>query len=164
MSLSYFFNHNPDFKMVSRDSLNGGFVSRNMTSSVADSLITSKYLQFKMLSNRYIHINKKSTLVLGFYSGFTFNPFSPKSDANTMFNNFMLGGLIPNFRNQIPFVGLSDFQIRTNNFIGTQICYQYELSKNLFVIPKINLGYHNNNFVRYFTSDDFLKSSNQLFG
>lgn len=164
MSLSYFFNHNPDFKMVSRDSSNGGFVSRNMTSSISDSLITNRYLQFKLLSNRYIHINKKSTLVLGFYSGFTFNPFSPKSDANTMFNNFMLGGLIPNFRNQIPFVGLSDFQIRTNNFIGTQICYQYELSKNLFLIPKINLGYHNNNFVRYFTSDDVLKSSNQLFG
>ncbi len=164
MSLSYFFNNAPDFKLISRDSLNGGFTSREMTNALEDSLITSRYLQFKLLSSRYIHINKKGTLVLGLYSGFTFNPFKPEANANTVFNNFMLGGLVPNFRNQIPFVGLSDFQIRTNNFIGAQFGYQYELSKNLFITPKFNLGYHNNNFVRYFTSNDVLKSSNQLFG
>jgi NTE family protein len=164
MSLSYFFNNAPDFKLIGRDSLNGGFTSKDMTNALEDSLITSRYLQFKLLSSRYIHINKKGTLVLGFYSGFTFNPFKPEANANTVFNNFMLGGLVPNFRNQIPFVGLSDFQIRTNNFIGAQFGYQYELSKNLFITPKINLGYHNNNFVRYFTSNDVLKSSNQLFG
>jgi NTE family protein len=135
-----------------------------MTSELSDSLITNRYLQFKLLSNKYIHINKKATLVLGFYGGLTINPFSPNENGNTIFNNFMVGGLIPNLRNQMPFVGLSDFQIRTNNFIGAQFGYQYELSKNLFVIPKFNLGYHNNNFVRYFTSNDVLKSSNQLFG
>jgi NTE family protein len=164
MNLSYFFNSNSNLKLISRDSLNGGFISKNMTSELTDSLITNRYLQFKLLSNKYIHINKKATLVLGFYGGLTFNPFSPKENANTIFNNFMVGGLIPNFRNQIPFIGLSDFQIRTNNFIGAQFCYQYEISKNLFVIPKFNLGYHNNNFVRYFTSNDVLKPSNQLFG
>ncbi len=164
MSLGYLFNNSPSFNIVSRDSFGGNLITSKMTTALEDSLITSKYLQFKLISNRYFPINKRSTFILGVYSGLTLNPFDHNSDASSIYNNFMIGGLIPNFRNQIPFVGLSDYQIRANNYIGLSLGYQYELSKNLFITPKVNAGYYNQNFVRYFTSNDVLKKSNQIIG
>ena len=74
----------------------------------------------------------------------------------------MLGGLIPNFRNQIPLVGLNDFQIRTNNYIGVAFSYQYELYKNLFVTPRISGGIVANKITDYFTTNAILTSGNQL--
>lgn len=164
MSLGYLFNNSPSFNIISRDTFSGNLTTNKMTQTLEDSLVASKYLQFKLISNRFFPINKRTTILFGFSSGFTLNPFEHNSDASSIYNNFMLGGLIPNFRNQIPFIGLSDYQIRANNYMGVSFGYQYELSKNLFITPKLNAGYYNQNFVRYFTSDDVLKKSNQIIG
>jgi NTE family protein len=162
VDLGYFFNTSPDFNLVSPDSFSNDFKSRRIDAAGYDTLITKRYLQFKLFAERYSKINRRSTFITGVYSGLSLNAMKPANEVRTIYNNFMLGGLIPNFRNQIPLVGLNDFQVRTNNYVGVAFSYQYELYKNLFITPRVSGGVFANKVEDYVTTKAILTSGNQL--
>lgn len=162
--LGYNFYTNPDVSFVKRDSITGDFNTNKFAQTQLDSIITYRYLQFKMLTERHDQLARRWVLISSFYAGLTVNPFSVKKDANTIYNNFMLGGLIPNFRNQIPIVGLNDYQLNTNNFGATTIALQYEWTKNIFVTPKASLLFYHHNLYQTLTSSVLANTKNYLFG
>jgi NTE family protein len=54
------------------------------------------------------------------------------------FNFYGLGGLYEENRNQIPFVGVTNYQVTSPNIASLGLGYQYELAKNLYATTKIN--------------------------
>jgi NTE family protein len=51
-----------------------------------------------------------------------------------------VGGLTNNFRNQIQFVGLKEFELFSNNFQMLQVGFRYEVIKELYLLGRYNLG------------------------
>ena len=164
IDLGYFFYTKPNLVGVLRDSSSSNFSEYKIPQSEIDTLITSRYLQFKMLAQRHTLLSKKNVLISQAFMGLTFNPYQPKSSANVFYNNFMLGGLLPNFRNQIPFVGLNDFQIRTNNLLAFTFAFQHEFYKNAYVIPKLSGAFFHNTISKIITSSALLQSENYVLG
>lgn len=160
--LGYFFNNSASMDVMLRDSFSGSFVQAGIPQAQKDTLISRDYFQFKVFAERYSNIGPRSTLIYGLFSGLSLNPFKPLNRVNTVYNNFMLGGLIPNFRNQIPVVGLNDFQISTNNYIGANLSYQYEFQKNLFFTPRLSVGVFADKLTDYVLTDAVLNRKNQL--
>lgn len=164
IDLGYVFNPITNLSLVTRDSVSDQFSTRKISGKDLDSLLTKRYLQVKIIANRHDKVANRSILISGVYVGLSWNPMDPRGNVNTIYNNFMLGGLIPNFHHQIPVIGLGDFQVRTNNYVGFMLSLQYELYKNLHITPRLSGGVQNPNTSRLFTSNDALQSSNQLLG
>lgn len=164
IDLGFTFNPISSLNIVSRDSVSDQFSSKKITSNGLDSLLTNKYLQLKIMAIRHDKVYPKTVLISGIYTGLSLNPLNPSGNVNTIYNNFMLGGLIPNFHHQMPVIGLGDFQIRTNNYVGFMISLQHELYKNLFITPRLSGGVYHNNATELFSTDASLNSKNQLLG
>ncbi len=162
VDLGYFFNSSPSLDLIRRDSFSNNFITSSMPQAMKDTLITAEYVQFKLFAERYSKISKRATLISSLHSGLSLNLFKPLKQVYTAYNGYMLGGLIPNFRNQIPVIGLNDFRIRTNNYIGVTLGYQYALYKNLFLTPKILGGVFTNNVSDFVLTNAVLNSKNQL--
>lgn len=161
---AYIFDSRYDFKAVASDSSGTIFSSDKIPQQVLDTLVTKTYIQAKIFSERYSKLNKHLTLISAAFCGFTINPLNIDKPTNTLFNNFMIGGLVQNFRNQIPFIGFSEFQLTTNNYIGVMFSIQWECSRNLYITPRMNAGNYVQTFQDYYLTDAFLNHSNYLTG
>lgn len=164
IELGYIFYTSPNVSWMKRDSSSGEFSTQKFTQTQLDTLLTYRYVQVKLSAERHDQLAKKCVLTSGIQAGFTVNPYSVKNDANTIYNNFMLGGLLPNFRNQFSVVGLNDFQLNTNNFMAASFALQYEWVKNTFITPKSSLLYHYQNLFQTITGAALADSKNYILG
>jgi NTE family protein len=71
---------------------------------------------------------------------------------------------LPNFRNQIPFVGLNDFQVRTNNLLAFTFAIQHEFYKNAYITPKLSGAFFHNTISKIITTSALLQSENYVLG
>ncbi len=53
-------------------------------------------------------------------------------------NNFLVGGINELIRNQVPFAGLNESQVKTGSIASAQIGLQYKLSKKAFLTGRFN--------------------------
>ncbi|MBO9151591.1 patatin-like phospholipase family protein [Chitinophaga sp. GCM10012297] len=97
------------------------------------------YQRLTLKMNYYFPLSRKSTLNLNGYAGFNFN-----YDLELL-NDFMIGGVTDFSRNQIPFAGLYDGEINTSSVAAIQLGWQYELLRNVFVIPRANAAVYDLN-------------------
>lgn len=97
------------------------------------------YQRLTLKMNYYFPLSRKSTLNLNGYAGFNFN-----YDLELL-NDFMIGGVTDFSRNQIPFVGLYDGEINTSSVAAVQLGWQYELLRNVFLVPRVNAAVYDLN-------------------
>lgn len=123
------YQQNPDFR-----------VRLGGTELPIDSLLKfGDYQRVLLKMNYYIPIGRYSALNLNGYAGFNFNY------DQSIINDFLIGGLTDFTRNQIPFVGLYDGEVTTSSVTSIQLGYQYEMFRNLFIIPKASVALYDLN-------------------
>ncbi len=122
--LEHYFNQNISLKTNLNDSI-----------SLDQRILARPYQQFQLKIMGYENADK-ITYIIGAQIGIMFN------ESNNYFNPFFVGGGIDFLRNQITFAGLGEYELRTNSIITSLFGMRYELSKNLFINGKINVGYY----------------------
>ncbi len=120
-------------------SQNPSFVMRNSTGGELnlDSLgfRFNNYQRGLLKMNYYFPLGRKSTFNWNIYAGMTINY------KQELVNDFFIGGITDFSRNQIPFVGLYEGEMNTSRVAATQLAFQYEAFKNVFVIPRASAAY-----------------------
>ncbi|HEX4373910.1 MAG TPA: hypothetical protein VHZ50_11460, partial [Puia sp.] len=99
----------------------------------------------------YIQLARKSSFIINAQAGINFNY------TNNIMNEFVIGGLINTFHNQITFAGLREGTIYSPTVAEMQLGYRYQIFNNSFLTAKANVLF--NNFFTtssYFTAPDFL--------
>jgi len=105
-----------------------------------DKNTANDFFQFTFSVKRYSEFSKRVSLINSVYGGFTSN------SNNVLSNNYAVGGTDINFRNNIPFVGLKEFQVpyynptQISNVMVYHLGLQYRVFNNLFLIPRVNIG------------------------
>jgi NTE family protein len=96
---------------------------------------TIAYLRTLFKFEHFTPLSNKITLLTNGYTGFSF------FNKNTPFNNFILGGINEMNYNQLPFIGLLENEVASNNTMFGLIGLQYQLSKNFFGKARFNIGF-----------------------
>lgn len=158
----YFFNVTYDINAYQRDSVSGDISTIPFDNKTFNQSIDREYFLFRIYAEHYYSLSSKLTLINSNFVGSMFN-LKGSAVANT-FNQFQIGGLYPNFRLQVPFSGFLDYEIRTNNFVGTQLGLQYEVRKNIFVTGRGNLINYNDKVESFIKKDEWIQETNYLLG
>ncbi|HTJ10629.1 MAG TPA: patatin-like phospholipase family protein [Dinghuibacter sp.] len=105
----------------------------------ADSLNkdASDYTRFLLDAQEYAGLSRKSTLLWQVQAGMNF-----RYQVNRV-NDFIVGGLTPQYHNQITFAGLSEGTINTSSIATALLGYRYELLPLVYVTAKENIGIYN---------------------
>jgi NTE family protein len=105
----------------------------------ADSLGISydPYGRTTLLLDYYRAAGKKGVLLGGLQGGMNFNY------NQYLTNDFIVGGLTRQFRNQVVFAGYPENTIFTNSVAALQLGYQYELFEKLFLTWRSNAMIYN---------------------
>ncbi len=162
MEAGYVFDVSYDISQYNRDSLSGNISRVSFDNNAYNKSIDKEYFLFRLYAEHFIPVSSRLTLINCNFAGSMFN-LKGSAVANT-FNQFQIGGLYPNFRFQVPFSGFMDYELRTNNFAGTQLGAQYEVRKSIFLTGKINLLNYNNRIEDFLKEKEWLKESNYLLG
>jgi NTE family protein len=77
-----------------------------------------------------------------------------EADANfntsqLLYQDFVVGGIQPVYRNQVSFAGLQDGALRTNSLLKAAIHWRYNIAGNLYIGASINAMYHS--FLKQFS-------------
>lgn len=80
----------------------------------------------------YFPIRSQLTLLSEFQAGINF------TNKPNVFNNFIIGGISGNFRNQIRFAGLQEATVNAATVATLQLGMRYLLYNNIYVIGRIN--------------------------
>jgi NTE family protein len=139
------YNQNPDVNFY----LNGNLVSN--VDSVG--INYDNYQRMVLDAEAYTPILKNLTFLTLFQSGINFNY------KQNLVNNFQIGGLTKTIRNQVLFAGLNETTVSTPSVASLLIGFNYQLSKNLYLMAKANALV--NNFI---SADRQLKFDNWLTG
>jgi NTE family protein len=122
------------------------------TSSNTDSVFSrAPYQRVLVNEEGYIQLARKSSFIINAQAGINFNY------TNNIMNEFVIGGLINTFHNQITFAGLREGTIYSPTVAEMQLGYRYQIFNNSFLTAKANVLF--NNFFTtssYFTAPDFL--------
>jgi NTE family protein len=81
---------------------------------------------------QYYPVTPKLSFQSQIFSGITYQ------DPTNPLNAFIVGGLTENFRNQVQFVGLREFELFTNNIQMLQLGVRYELMKDFYAVFRSN--------------------------
>jgi len=92
----------------------------------------NNYKQIKLNVEGYVPLPKRFTFSTLFQSG-----VSPQYGKN-IFNDFIVGGLNPIFRNQILFAGLPEGSISTTNLAALQLGIRYQMFGSFYVTARAN--------------------------
>ncbi|HSZ87345.1 MAG TPA: patatin-like phospholipase family protein [Puia sp.] len=127
-------------------------VTAHLTGSNTDSVFSrTPYQRVLFNEEGYIQLAKKSSFIINAQAGINFNY------TNNIMNEFVIGGLINTFHNQITFAGLREGTIYSPTVAEMQLGYRYQIFNNSFLTAKANVLF--NNFFTtssYFTAPDFL--------
>lgn len=91
------------------------------------------YAKWTLEVLNYTSISPKSTLLSIGYFGYI------QQQDNVFFNEYILGGIIRNNRNQFPVVGLLPGEVRSTSFATLQLGYQYEFVSKMFATPRYSV-------------------------
>jgi len=94
---------------------------------------THPYYRFRLQTESYAPLNKRFTLLMNLQAGINFN-----YEDNVM-NEFVVGGLIKTFRNQITFAGLQEGTISTPSVATYQLGLRANPFNNIFVTGRVNV-------------------------
>ncbi len=158
----YVFNVSYNINRYQRDSASGSINNTDFDNAAYNRSIDKEYFMVKWHAEYYFSLTNKLTLLNHHFAGSMFN-LKGKSVVND-FNNFLLGGLYNNFRLQVPFTGFMDYEVLTNNYLGTLIGLQYELRKNVFVTTKGNILNYSGYIENYIDKKQWSANSNYLIG
>ncbi len=113
----------------------------------------SNYQRMVLHAEAYTPITKRLTFLTLFQSGINFNY------KQNLVNNFQIGGLTKTIRNQVLFAGLNETTIDAPSVASLLIGFNYQLSKNIYLMAKANALV--NNFI---SEDRKLQFDNWLTG
>jgi NTE family protein len=123
LETGYIYNQHPGY----RPFINGVEVPLSTAN-----LSFNSYQWAKMQVRYNLSLDYKSTLQFGGAGAFNFlNRQGP-------INAYYLGGVNNVMHNQLPFVGLLEGEVITSSAAMVQLGYQYELTRNIFVLPRAN--------------------------
>ncbi len=95
------------------------------------------YARFTLNAEWYRSLSKRATLILKHRTGLNFNY------RQNILNEFAIGGLTQQFRNQIAFAGLNEATVYTPSVAALQLGLRYKVSNNLYVTALSNGLIHN---------------------
>ncbi|UYQ94394.1 patatin-like phospholipase family protein [Chitinophaga horti] len=120
LETGYIFGHRPDFAAYED--------GRELPVDTLE-LSFSNYQRIVAKMNYYIPLGYRGALQLSVNGGVNF-------DYNqSLVNAYLLGGLNPFTRNNVPFVGIYEGEVISPSVVATQMGVQYEVYKNLFLTP-----------------------------
>ncbi|KAA2239462.1 hypothetical protein F0L74_25000 [Chitinophaga agrisoli] len=97
------------------------------------------YKHAMMQMKYYFPFGRKSALEFDAGAGINFNYNQP------LMNGYLLGGLNNVAHHQLLFPGIYEGEVMTSSAAVVQLAYQYEMFRNIFVLPRIGLGVYDFN-------------------
>ena len=82
-------------------------------------------------------------------------------------NNFLVGGISKVIRNQVPFAGLDESEVKTGSLVSVQLGMQYQLAKKIFVTGRFNAAvydFHGNSIEQLTMAHNMLTGYGLTFG
>ncbi|HNW55079.1 MAG TPA: hypothetical protein PKN21_12460, partial [Bacteroidales bacterium] len=82
-------------------------------------------------------------------------------------NNFLVGGISKVIRNQVPFAGLDESEVKTGSLVSVQLGMQYQLAKKIFVTGRFNAAvydFHGNSIEQMTMAHNMLTGYGLTFG
>ena len=99
---------------------------------IPSTLNFDNYPRLMMDASLYKAINKRITFISDFQAGVNFS-----NKANYL-NNFLIGGLNGNFRNQIRFAGLPEADVNSSSVAVLQLGVRYNPANNIYITGRTN--------------------------
>jgi NTE family protein len=87
----------------------------------------------------------------------------PQNNNTYIANQFLVGGVNELIRNQIPFMGLDESELKTESTVVLQLALQYNIFKKSFLTATVNGAGISNDYVNQ-TSDDYISGYGLTFG
>lgn len=121
------------------------------------------YIQFKFSTQKTYSLARTWVALVGINAYFSFNPYG-LNRTSILFNNYVVGGLVQQFRNQISFVGVNEYQLNTNNFASLMGGLRTRPVRNLYITLRGNAGSFVPTFASYYTTDALVQKKQYLTG
>lgn len=137
----YVFEQNP----------NAQYYSSNNNPTSDTSFSDEPYQRVLLNLERYTPLAKRYTLLTQVQGGINF------MYKNNIMNEFSIGGMTPNFHNQVTFAGLREGTFYSPSVAEALLGLRYQLFSNVFITGKANVLF--SNFITrssFFTTPDFL--------
>ena len=115
----YVYNQNPDLKY---------FVNGVQTSY----LNFDNYSRLNLDGTLFVPFNSKLTAFTEMQAGINF------TDKPNVLNNFLIGGINGNFRNQVRFAGLQEATVNSSGAAVLQVGVRYSIFNNAYIIGRAN--------------------------
>ncbi len=90
------------------------------------------FIRTTLNAEHYISLSGHTVFFTQLQAGINFN------QKESILNDYFIGGLNYNFRNQITFAGLNEATVYSSSVAALQLGLRYELYNNLYAIGKIN--------------------------
>jgi NTE family protein len=126
--VGYVYNQDPQFEY----SFNDTTVNSDSINSNYDD-----YMRVYFSINHYSEINSKFSWNQNFSLAYLIE------DDPYIANQYLVGGVSEIIRNQIPFVGLNEAEVKTGSIAAAQLGLQYKLTKKAFLIGRFNAALYN---------------------
>lgn len=97
----------------------------------------NNYPRFLLKIEWYKPVGSRTTLLMFHQTGLNFNY------NQNILNEFAIGGLTPQFRNQVPFAGLSEALVYTPSVSALHLGLRFKASGNLYVTALVGALQHN---------------------
>ncbi len=123
-----------DGKPLSEDSLN---------------VLHGDFFRTRLQVEKVIPVSRRNYLTLQAESAINFNI------NQFVFNDFAVGGMVPNMRNQVSFAGIPDLAVRTNSLVKGALNWRYQITSATYAAATFNLMYHS--FMNAETNNVFSK-------
>jgi len=148
----YVYSQDPDFEY----SFNDSTVNSNTVESNYDD-----YFKIHINASHFCELNK----ALSWSQNITFAYLIDKNPY--IANQFLVGGVNEVIRNQVPFTGLKESQVKTGSIASLQMGLQYRLTKSAYITARINAGLYdfaNASFSNLTGEDNLLTGYGLTFG
>jgi NTE family protein len=121
----YVYNQSPDFEYTyNNESVSSDSLGLNYENYARLFITADHYLS---LSPKFV-FSQQATLAYIIAD----NPY--------IANNFLVGGISRVIRNQVPFAGLNESEVKTGSIISAQLGLQYQLAKKMFLTGRFNMA------------------------
>jgi NTE family protein len=148
----YVYSQNPEFEYKKNDS-----------TVIRDSAAYNynNYFNVRINASHYSELNSKFSLSQNFNLAYIAenNPY--------IGNNYVVGGVNEIIRNQVPFVGLSESEVKTGSIASAQVGLQYKLAKKIFLTGRFNAAlydFHGKALDEISAKNNFLSGYGLTFG
>ncbi|MEZ5029723.1 MAG: hypothetical protein R2765_13170, partial [Ferruginibacter sp.] len=99
---------------------------------IPSTLSFDNFTSFKFDGTLFSKINKRFTFFSELQAGINF------TDKPNVLNNFYIGGINGNFRNQVKFAGLQEATVNSGSVLALQLGLRYNPINNVFILGRIN--------------------------